>query len=103
MGDIDEVLKKFAGDVFVSAVFFGKFEGDSQHVEAIHAHPASAIGLLEMASGGERRGAVENADVVQTEEAALKNIGAVGILAVHPPGEIQKQFMKNFFEEGAVG
>src|ERR1700693_2621805 len=97
MSNVDEMLKEFAGDVFVSAIFLGKFEGDGQHVEAIHAHPAGAIGLLEMAAGGERRGAVENPYIVQAQKAALKNIGTVGIFSIHPPGEIQEQLMENFF------
>src|ERR1700722_122433 len=89
MGDVDGMLTKYAGDIFVSAIFFGKFERDSEHVEAIHAHPTGAIGLLEMAAGGKRRGAIENADIVQAQKTALKNIGAVGIFSIDPPGEIQ--------------
>src|ERR1700730_13358511 len=102
MGDVDEMLKKFAGDVFVSGIFFGKFEGNSKHVEAIHAHPAGAIGLLQVAAGGERRGTVENSDIDEAQKAALKNIGAVGVFSIHPPGEIQQQLMENFFEECAI-
>src|SRR5260370_28502617 len=102
-GDVNEMLEKFAGDVFVSRIFFGQLESDRQHVQAIHAHPARAVGLFEVASGGERSRAVKDSDVVEPEESALKNIRAVRILAVHPPGKIQKKFVKNFFEESAIG
>ena len=35
---------------------------------------------------GSGRGAVEEADVVEAEEAALEDVQPVGVLAVHPPG-----------------
>ena len=53
-------------------------------------------------AGGKRLAAVEDADIVETEKAALKNVSALGILAVHPPGEIQQQFLKNPLEKFAV-
>ena len=55
-----------------------------------------------MAAGGKRLAAVEDADVIQTEKAALKNVAPVGILAIDPPGEIQQQLLKNPFEKFAV-
>src|SRR5689334_4610991 len=103
MRDVDEMLEEFAGHVLVSHVFFSEFQSDGQHVEAIHAHPTGAVGLFEMAARGKRGGTIENSDVVESEEAALENVRAIGILAIHPPGEIQKQLVKNLFEEGAVG
>ena len=56
-----------------------------------------------MAASGKRLAAVEDADVVQTEKAALKDVSSLGILAIHPPGEIQQQFLKNPLEKFAVG
>ena len=103
MSDVDEMLEEFASHVFVSHVFFCEFQSNGEHVEAVHAHPTGAVGLLEMAARGKRGGTVEDSDVIEPEEAALENVGAVGILAIHPPGEVQKQFMKDFFEESAVG
>src|SRR2546430_6391575 len=46
---------------------------------------------------------VKNSDVIEAQEAALKNICAVRVLAVHPPGEIQEQLVKNFLEESTIG
>ena len=56
-----------------------------------------------MSAGGQRRAAIENADVVETEKAALENVHAFGVFAIHPPGEIQHQFLENAFEKCAVG
>src|SRR5690242_21272322 len=103
MSNVDEVLEKFAGDIFVSHVFFCELQSDGQHVEAIHAHPTGAVRLLEMSARGKRGGTVENSDIVEPEETALEDVRAVGVLAIHPPGEVQKQLMKDFFEESAVG
>src|SRR2546429_5012353 len=72
--DVNEVLEEFARDVFVGHVFFREFQGDGQHIQAIHAHPTGAVGLLEMPAGGKWRGTVENTDVVEAQEAALENV-----------------------------
>ena len=46
--------------------------------------------------------AVEDADVVEPEEAALEDVAALGVLAVHPPGEIEQQLVEDALEELAV-
>src|SRR5437588_8081915 len=97
------MLEEFAGDIFISRIFFRKLKCDRQHVQTIHAHPTGAVGLLEVASGGKRRRTVKNPDVVEAKESTLKNICAVRILAVHPPGKIEEQLVKNFFQEPAIG
>ncbi len=66
------MFKEFAGDVFVGLVFFGKFQGHGKHVEAEHAHPTGAVGLLEMTARGQRRGTIKDSDVVETEKAAFE-------------------------------
>ena len=55
-----------------------------------------------MAAGGQGIAAVEDSDVVEAEKAALKNVHAVGVFAVDPPGEIQKQFVEDADEKSAV-
>src|SRR5579859_1360185 len=102
VSDVHEVFEELAGDVFVSGIFFREFEGDGEHVEAIHAHPAGSVGLLEVAACRKGRGAVEYSDVIEPQEAALKDIRALGIFPIDPPGEVEKQFVKNFFKESAV-
>ena len=102
-GNAHKVFEEFAGDVFVGGIFFGKFESDGQHVQAKHGHPAGAVRLLEMPAGRQRRRTIKHPDIVKTEESALENIHAIGIFAVDPPGEIEQQLVKNFFEKAAVG
>src|SRR5262249_62245793 len=72
------------------------------HVQAFHAHPAGAVGLFKMPAGWKRCRTIEYTDVVEAEKAALKNVRAVGVLAVHPPGKVQQQLVKDFFQKGAV-
>ena len=45
---------------------------------------------------GEARAAADKLRV-EAEKAALEDVVAVGVLAVDPPGEIDKQFLKYFF------
>ena len=51
---------------------------------------------------GQRRAAVEDADVVQPEEAALEDVVALGVLAIDPPGEVEQQLVEDALQEGAV-
>src|SRR3954453_4820261 len=52
-----------------------------------------------MATGRQRRAAVENADIIQSKKAAFKEILAKAVLAIHPPAEVQHQFRKRPFKE----
>jgi hypothetical protein len=45
----------------------------------------------------------ERSDVVQAEEAAFENVHPFGILAVHPPGEIQQELVEDALEKDAIG
>ena len=76
MRNIDEVLPEFAGHVFVGAVFLGQLERNGQEIKRVHGHPARAVGLFDVAAGGQRRAPIKDADVVQAQESALKNIHA---------------------------
>ena len=42
---------------------------------------------------------VEHADIVEAEEAALEDVQALRVLAVHPPGEVQQQLVKDALQE----
>src|SRR3974377_1291415 len=90
MRDMNEMFKKLTGDTFVGGVLACEFECDGQHVQAVHSHPARAVGLLKMAAGRQRSRGVEHANVVETKETALENVHALGVLAIHPPGEVQQ-------------
>ncbi len=52
-----------------------------------------------MAAGGQRRAAVEDADVIQPKETALKEVIAVTVFTVHPPTEVQHQLGEGALEE----
>jgi hypothetical protein len=47
--------------------------------------PARAVRLIEVAAGRKRRAAIEHADVVEAQEAALECVAPLGVLAVDPP------------------
>src|SRR5260370_31478062 len=98
VGDVQEVLPELAGHVFVGRVVLGQLQRDGHKIQAIHAHPARSIGLLDVASGWEGRASVEDSDVIEPKEASLEYVSALGILAIHPPVEVEQQFMKYAFE-----
>ena len=77
----------------------GELPGEFQHVLAEEGHPGGAVRLLEVAAGGERGAAVEDADVVEAEEAPLEDVLAEAVLAVDPPGEVQQELIERPLEE----
>src|ERR1043166_6948057 len=101
-GNVQEMFEKLGGDVLINLVVLGEFQSDAHQVEAVHRHPTGAVGLVDKSTGGQGRAAVENADIVQTQKAALENISALGVLAIHPPGEIEHQFVEDALEESEV-
>ena len=101
-GDPEEMLEEFGRDIFVNRILARELERDAHHVQAKHSHPAGAVALLEMAAVGQRRAPIEDADVIEPEKAALENILALGIFAVHPPGESDQQFVEDGFEKSAI-
>ena len=80
-----------------------QLHADLEHVLAEECDPRRAVSLLEVAAGGQRRAAVKDADVVQSKEAAFKEVLAKAIFAVHPPAEVQHQLRKRPPEEFQVG
>src|SRR5207248_9069842 len=95
----EHVLPDIARDVLVRRTVAAELQRDREHVERVHRHPAGAIRLLETAAGRQRLAAIEHADVVEAEEAALEDVHPFGILAVHPPGEITQQLVEDALEE----
>ena len=71
------------------------------HRDRVEGHPAGGVGLLEHAAD-RQVGAVDRADVVQTEEAALEQVVAAGVLQVDPPGEVDQQLVEDPAEEVQV-
>src|SRR5271156_5492772 len=86
----EEVMEKLEHHFDVGFVLFCEHYGELEHVLSEEAHPRSAVRLFKPATHGQCAGAIECADVVQPEEAALEDIVATGILAVDPPGEVNQ-------------
>ena len=97
-GDPEEVLDELQRHLAVVRVGHRQLDGDLQHVLAEQRHPGGAVRLLEIAAGGQRRVAVEDADVVEAEEAALEDVPPRAVLAVDPPGEVQQQLLEATLE-----
>ena len=74
---IEEMLEEFGGDILIGIVVLRQLDGDAQHVEAVHRHPGGAVGLLQRAARRAVARAVEDADIVQAQKAALEDIAAV--------------------------
>lgn len=75
---------------------------EHSHVQAIERHPSSAICLTQRASRRKGLGAIEQTDVIQPKETTLEDIVTAGILAIHPPCEVEQELLEDTFEEGKV-
>jgi hypothetical protein len=100
--DRDEVLEELRRQVLAGGVVAGELDRDRQHGGAVEGHPRGAVGLLEVAARRQRPRAVEDADVVEAEEAAAEEVLARDVLPVHPPGEVQEVLLEDAGEEEAV-
>ena len=96
------MLEELGGERLIHRVGAGQFQGDGQHLEGEESHPGGAVRLVEAPTARERGAPVEQADVVETQEPSLKHVVAVGVLAVHPPGEVEQQLVEHPFQEGSV-
>ena len=99
VGDPHEVLEEVERVLLVLRVVVGQDEGHLDHVLAVEGHPGGAVGLLQGAAGGERRAAVEDADVVEAQEPACEDVAPLRVLAVHPPVEVKHQALERPFQE----
>ena len=102
LGDAGVVLEELQHQVgTVLAAVAPEHERDPAHRQRVERHPPGGVGLLEDRA---RRqvGAVDRADVVQAEEAALEQVVAERVLPVHPPGEVDQQLVEDPGEEVEV-
>ena len=100
--DSQEVFEKFGRDIFVDVIFHRELERDAHQIEGKHSHPAGAVALLEMAAVRKRFVTVEYPDVVEPEKSTLEDIVALGVLAIHPPGEGDQHFVENRLQKCAI-
>ncbi len=89
-------------DVPVDGIGLRQLRGDLEHPLAVERHPRRPVCLLERAAARQRRRPVEDADVVQAEEASLEEVPVVRVLAVDPPGEVREQPLEHPGEERSV-
>ena len=97
--DPQEMLGELEHQVVVAGILGCELDGDLEHVLAEHRHPRGAVGLLEVTAGGERGAAVEDADVVEAEEAAFEHVHPKAVLPIHPPGEVDEELAEGALEE----
>ena len=91
LGNVQEVLDELACHGLIRGVLDGQLQRNAEEVEAVHRHPARTVRLVDVAAdAGGDVAAVEHADVVEAEKATLEDVVAGPILAVHPPGEVER-------------
>ncbi len=96
------MLDELQREVLVRRVGVGQLEGDLEHRLAEQRHPGRPVRLLQLAALRQRSAAVEDADVVEAEEAALEDVPPGRVLAVQPPGEVQQQLVERALQEVVV-
>ena len=101
-GDRNELLGERQHHGLIDGIVRRQFDGDLQHALAEEGHPRGAIRLFQMTPGGERGTAVENADVVEPQEASPEDVLPTGVFAIHPPVEIHQQLLKHLLEKSQV-
>ena len=88
------MLKKLRRHVLVHRVHLGQLQRNREHPQTIESHPRGAVGLLKKTAGRQRLRSVENADVIKNEKAAGEQVVAFYVFAVHPPREVEQQFLE---------
>ena len=97
--DPKEVVAKLDGHGFEEGVVGRQLDANLEHVLAEQCHPRGAVSLFEMATSGQLCASIKHADIVESKKSAFKQILSKAILAVHPPTEIQQQFLKRLLEK----
>ena len=100
--DPEEVLDELQHEVLGRVVVLCEGQRQLEHVLAEDRHPGRAVGLLQAPARRQRRTAVEHPDVVEAEEPTLEHVAAGGVLAVHPPREVEQQLREALAEERDV-
>ncbi len=78
--------RNFVGRRNERLVVLREFERDAHHVQRIRGHPARPVALLDHAAVGQGITPVEDADIVEAEEAAREMLSPVSSTRfVHQP------------------
>ena len=96
------MLSEALRHIFIERILLRQLAGDLHHVLTEHAHPGSAVRLLQISPRRQWSRAVEHTDVVEAEEAPLENVFAFDVLAVDPPGEVEEELLEDALQEVEV-
>src|SRR5215469_3117703 len=96
------MFKELEGQALVGLGFYGKLESNTHQVETEHAHPAGGVRLLQYRPSRQLVAAIYHRDVIQPQKAAFKDVISRAVDLVHPPCEVDQQFMEALLEELAV-
>ena len=96
------MFEEFGGNVFVSWPGLREFEGNRKHGETERSHPRGAIGLVEFSSAWKAVRAIEDSDVVEAQKSPAEDVSSFVVLAVDPPGEVEKKFLEGSFEKEEI-
>src|SRR3954452_7430979 len=101
-GTMHKMLEELRRDIFIGGIGHRQLEGHHHQVQAIHAHPAGRIALLKTTAVREWCAAIEDADIVEPEEAALKDVLAIGVLAIDHPGKVEQELMEDALQKDGI-
>src|SRR5205807_5697088 len=99
--DPQEMLDKLEHHALLDRIPERQLNSDLEHVLAEEGHPGGAVGLFQVAARRQGGAAIEDADVVQPQEAAFKDVAPVAVLAVDPPGEVHEQLLEGMCQPAA--
>ena len=99
VADPEEMLHELRRQVLIGWIALHQLDADLEHVLTKQRHPRGRVGLFEIAPGRQRRAAIEDANVVEAQEAALEKVLAEPVLAVGPPCEIQRELGEDACQE----
>ena len=102
LGDVQKMAKKLYGHFFIYRVVQAQFQGDAHHIQRIHRHPGRTVGLIDVPPGRQWLAAIEDADIVESEEPALKNIEFLDVFTVNPPGKVEHHLVEDLFKKGEI-
>src|ERR1700758_4525026 len=93
------MLEKLRGGILIGVIVLRELQRKPHQVQAVHGHPACAIGLINITTGGQWSAPVENSDIIQAEKSTLQDVESGDVFSVYPPGKIEKQLMEDTFKK----
>ena len=99
---LHEIDDEALADVGVFRFLVAQFHGDLQQIETERGHPGGAVALLDDAAVGQGETSIEHGDVVEPEEAPLKDVVARSVVAVGPPAVFQDQLAQGRAQKAQV-